>query len=58
MCECQRGLWTYHQPTKLFILDVKPRSTAKGVGPEILTAYGVEGGERTLPEEFGVYELR
>jgi hypothetical protein len=44
--------------TKLFILDVEPRLSAKGVGPEILTAYGVEGGERILPEEFGVNELR
>jgi hypothetical protein len=34
---------TTAKTTKLFILDVKPRSSAKGVGPEILTAYGVEG---------------
>jgi hypothetical protein len=44
--------------TKLFILDVKPRSTTVGVGPEILSAYGVDGVELTLPEEFGVNELR
>ncbi len=44
--------------TKLFILDVEPRSAAAGLGPEILTVYGVDGGERILPEEFGVNELR
>jgi hypothetical protein len=49
---------TSAKTTKLFILDVKPRSSAKEAGPEILTAYGVEGGEQTLPEEFGVNELR
>jgi hypothetical protein len=49
---------TSAKTTKLFILDVKPRLSAKGVDPEILSAYGIEGGERTLPEEFGVNELR
>jgi hypothetical protein len=49
---------TSAKTTKLFILDVKTRSSARGVDPEILSAYGIEGGERTLPEEFGVYELR
>jgi hypothetical protein len=44
--------------TKLFILDVKPRSPARGVESEVLSVYGIEGGERTLPEEFGAYELR
>jgi hypothetical protein len=44
--------------TKLFILDVKPKSPARGVESEILSAYGIEGGERTLPEEFGANELR
>ena len=49
---------TSAKTTKLFILDVRPRSSAEGVDPEVLSAYGVEGGERTLPEEFGVNELR
>ena len=49
---------TSAKTTKLFILDVKPRSPARGVEPEILSAYGIEGGERTLPEEFGANELR
>ncbi len=44
--------------TKLFLLDVKPRSAAVGAGPEILSAYGVDGVELTLPEESGVNELR
>ncbi len=44
--------------TKLFILDVKPRSAAVGTGPELLSAYGVDGVELTLPEELGVNELR
>ncbi len=44
--------------TKLFILDVKPRSAAVGAGPEILSAYGVDGVELILPEELGVNELR
>jgi hypothetical protein len=39
-------------------MDVEPRSAAVGAGPEILTAYGVDGVERILPEEFGVNELR
>jgi hypothetical protein len=26
--------------------------------PEVVTCYGVEGGQRTLPEEFGANELR
>ena len=43
--------------TKLYILDVKPRSPAVKE-PEVLSCYGVEGGQRTLPEEFGAYELR
>jgi hypothetical protein len=44
--------------TKLYILDVKPKSPARGVESEVLSVYGVEGGERTLPEEFGANELR
>ncbi len=44
--------------TKLYILDVKPRAAAVGMGPEILSAYGVDGVELTLPEEPGVNELR
>jgi len=43
--------------TKLYILDVKPRSPAVKE-PEVLSCYGVEGGQRTLPEEFGANELR
>ncbi len=44
--------------TKLFILDVKPRSTAAGAGPQLLSAYGVDKVELTLPEEPGVKMLR
>jgi hypothetical protein len=44
--------------TKLYILDVKPKSPARGVESEVLSVYGIEGGERTLPEEFGANELR
>ena len=44
--------------TKLFILDVKPRSAAVGAGPELLSAYGVDKVELILPEEPGVNELR
>ncbi len=44
--------------TKLYILDVKPKSPARGAESEVLSVYGVEGGERTLPEEFGANELR
>ncbi|MFN9907408.1 MAG: hypothetical protein ACK56F_15020, partial [bacterium] len=39
--------------TKLYILDVKPRSPA-----EVLSCYGIEGGQRTLPVDFGANELR
>ncbi len=44
--------------TKLFILDVKPRSAAVGAGPQLLSAYGVDKVELTLPEEPGVNKLR
>ncbi len=44
--------------TKLFILDVKPRSTAVGAGAQLLSAYGVDKVELTLPEEPGVKMLR
>jgi hypothetical protein len=44
--------------TKLYILDVKPRSPAGRAESEVLSCYGIEGGERTLPEEFGANELR
>jgi hypothetical protein len=44
--------------TKLFILDVKPRSTAAGAGAQLLSAYGVDKVELTLPEEPGVNMLR
>ncbi len=39
--------------TKLYILDVKPRSPAGRAESEVLSCYGIEEGERTLPEEFG-----
>ncbi|MFN9910682.1 MAG: hypothetical protein ACK56F_32015, partial [bacterium] len=48
---------TKEKATKLYILDVKPRSRAMKE-PEVVTCYGVEGGQRTLPEEFGANELR
>ena len=44
--------------TKLYILDVKPKSPAGRAESEVLSCYGIEGGERTLPEEYGAYELR
>jgi hypothetical protein len=44
--------------TKLFILDVKPRSAAVGEGPQLLSAYRVDKVELTLPEEPGVNKLR
>ena len=44
--------------TKLYILDVKPRSPAGRAESEVLSCYGIEGGQRTLPEEFGANELR
>jgi hypothetical protein len=49
---------TTGKTTKLYILDVKPRSPAGRAESEVLSVYGVEGGERTLPEEFGANELR
>ena len=48
---------TKEKATKLYILDVRPRSRAMKE-PEVVTCYGVEGGQRTLPEEFGANELR
>ncbi len=54
-------MWTYAAPaktTKLFILDVKPRSAAVGAGPQLLSAYGVDNVELTLPEEPGMNMLR
>jgi hypothetical protein len=44
--------------TKLFLLEAKPRLAAVGAGPEILSAYGVDGVGLILPEEPGVNELR
>jgi hypothetical protein len=44
--------------TKLFILDVKPRSAAVGAGPELLSVYGIDEMKLTLPEEPGVNKLR
>jgi hypothetical protein len=43
--------------TKLYILDVKPRSPAVKES-EVLSCYGIEGGQRMLPEEFGANGLR
>jgi hypothetical protein len=43
---------------KLFILDVKSRSAAVGAGPQLLSAYGIDKVELTLPEEPGVNKLR
>ncbi len=42
---------TLAKTTKLFILDVRPRSTAAEAGAQLLTAYGVSEVELTLPEE-------
>jgi hypothetical protein len=44
--------------TKLFILDVKPRSTAAEAGVQLLTSYGVSEVELTLPEEPRLNMLR
>ncbi len=32
--------------TKLYILDVKPRSPAEGAESEVLSCYGIEGGQQ------------
>jgi len=37
--------------SRLYILDVKPRSKAADVGPRLLTAYGLDKVELVLPEE-------
>ncbi len=42
---------TLGKTNKLFILDVKPRSTAVESGAQLLTAYGLDKVELMLPEE-------
>jgi hypothetical protein len=49
---------TLAKTNKLFVLDVKPRSTAVEAGAELLTAYGVDKVELTLPEEPRLNMLR
>jgi hypothetical protein len=49
---------TLGKTNKLFILDVKPRSTAADVGPLLLTAYGLDKVDLTLPEESKLDMLR
>jgi hypothetical protein len=49
---------TLAKTNKLFILDVKPRSTAVEAGAQLLAAYGVEKVELTLPEEPRLNMLR
>jgi hypothetical protein len=49
---------TLAKTTKLFILDVKPRSTAAEAGAQLVTAYGVDKTELTLPEEPRLNMLR
>jgi hypothetical protein len=49
---------TLGKTNKLFILDVKPRSTAADAGPLLLTAYGLDKMELMLPEEPKLNMLR
>jgi hypothetical protein len=49
---------TLAKTTKLFILDVKPRSTAAEAGAQLVTAYGVDKVEMTLSEEPRLNMLR
>jgi hypothetical protein len=49
---------TLEKTNKLFILDVKPRSTAADAGPQLLTAYGLDKMELMLPEEPKLNMLR
>ncbi len=49
---------TMARTTKLFILDVKPRSMTKAAGARLVTAYGVDDMELTLPEEPSLDKLR
>ncbi len=49
---------TLGKTNKLFILDVKPRSTAADADPLLLTAYGLDKTELTLPEEPKLNMLR
>jgi len=49
---------TLGKTNKLFILDVKPRSAAADVGPLLLTVYGLDKVDLTLPEEWKLDMLR
>jgi hypothetical protein len=49
---------TSGKTNKLYILDVKPRSKAADAGPLLLTAYGLDKMELTLPEESKLNMLR
>jgi hypothetical protein len=49
---------TLGKTSKLYILDVKPRSKAADVGPLLLTAYGLDKTELMLPEEPKLNMLR
>jgi hypothetical protein len=49
---------TLGKTNKLYILDVKPRSKAADAGPLLLTAYGLDKMELTLPEEPKLNMLR
>jgi len=49
---------TLGKTNKLYILDVKPRSKAADAGPLLLTAYGLDKMELTLPEESKLNMLR
>ena len=49
---------TLGKTNKLFILNVKPRSAAADVGPLLLTAYGLDKVDLTLPEESRLDMLR
>jgi hypothetical protein len=49
---------TLGKTNKLYILDGKPRSKAADAGPLLLTAYGLDKMELTLPEESKLNMLR
>ena len=49
---------TSEKTNKLYILDVKPRTKKAGPGPLLLTAYGLDKVELTLPEESKLNMLR
>jgi hypothetical protein len=49
---------TWAKTTKLFILDVKPRSTMATAGARLVTAYGIDEMGMTLQEELSLDGLR